>query len=92
MLQEARPIARGKHAPSIESGLCGGGCHLRVLRRAIGYVSDGTGGCRVDDLVTQSVGLVQPGSTTDATHPAALIPNTPPHDGEDADDPEETRR
>ena len=48
----------------------------------------------VDDLVTQSVGLVQPGSPTDATHPT-LIPTTlatPPPDGEDADDPEETRR
>ncbi|GAB2766721.1 gluconokinase [Terrabacter koreensis] len=47
----------------------------------------------VDELVTQSVGLVQPGPATDPSNPTPTsTPTSTPSAGGDADNPEETRR
>src|SRR5438105_15275263 len=37
----AGPFARDERAPAVESGLGGGGCHLRVGRATVGHAGEG---------------------------------------------------
>src|SRR5207253_2441200 len=56
----AGPFARDERAPAVESGLGGGGCHLRVGRATVGHAGEGRACRRVGDLMPESADAVAP--------------------------------